>query len=495
MGVYDEILKASQAGQSIGGSLQGIADLIGDSPQVRRQKAYQQQLMDLKRQQQLEDIARARGFQVEDMGTKRAQDIEDLKAQYAFQAMKDPSMGLVVGDIPGPIGRQTGIPGLSFIPAQREAELKRMQDEKTLLERTGVSVMTGDQPAMGDIGTDRIFRPWMTQKAPATPEIQLPPQVIPQTIPEPQIAPQANIPAISDFDLQGMGRSAQDLGGTTLPGGVIPAKPAEMEVVSPIPKYGAGGVAGQRPMTQGQAVAAITRASRYGVNPNNFRDANGNIDWEKTAIASGFAERQARDAERQAKLDAIPEGQKTKAAGYIALQGDMDNLKETIQNIQASGNAPGLVDDAIAAATAAPASGFFSTFYQRGLKSFQSEKSRELEGAKAMVATALTNAISGAAVPEHERKYLTPFIPVAGDSLQVVIKKAADLEQYLNRKVQSYSMPVSKSVDQKSTDEGSSQPTGKAGERAGKIKIIAPDGVEGYWDENKPIPKGFKLSQ
>lgn len=198
-----------------------------------------------------------------------------------------------------------------------------------------------------------------------------------------------------------------------------------------------------RPATQGQIMSALTNASKYGVNPEAFRDQAGEIDYQRLSVAIGAAQKQNRDAERKAKLEAIPAEMRTKAAGYIAVQKDLDDLKEDVESLQKSGRIPSLLDNAISSATSGAPDGFFSSLYRAGLQNFQSAESREFEGTKARVATALSNMISGAAIPESERKFLTPFTPVQGETFESLVGKLSGLERYLQNRISTFSQPVS----------------------------------------------------
>lgn len=223
----------------------------------------------------------------------------------------------------------------------------------------------------------------------------------------------------------------------TAPGGEVQTSRVttpEGQDIKVVPK-----TASARGLTDGQRTALLARAGKAGVNPNDFAREDGTFDYDKMAIASGTSEKKAADDFRKAKLEAIPAELRSKAAGYLAVQKDLENLKTEMQDLQAKGGVPGILDNAIASATAGAPTGFWSNLYRAGLQSFQSADSREFEGSKARVSTALTNMISGAAVPDSERKFLTPFLPFPGESLESVLAKISGLEEYLNNRITTFS--------------------------------------------------------
>lgn len=218
--------------------------------------------------------------------------------------------------------------------------------------------------------------------------------------------------------------------------------PTGEQLTAPAKASGKGS-SGFRPLTEGQKTSLLLRIGKAGVNPDEFTKEDGTYDFDKMAIAAGAAERASAEESRKAKLDAIPAELRSKAAGYVAVQKDLEDLKADVLDLQKNGKIPSSVDNAIAAATAKTPGGFFGSLYQAGLKSLQSADSKEFEGTKARVSTSLTNMISGAAVPENERQYLTPFLPVVGESFESLVGKLAGLEQYLNNRITAFSAGAS----------------------------------------------------
>jgi hypothetical protein len=133
MATWDNIIKAGQAGRMLGDSIGSFASLIGPSPEERRQKEYQMQLLDLRRKQQLEDLAN----------------------EHRMQAYKNPEMGLIPlqegQTAQGPVMQESGIPGLAYSQAQKELENKRMLEQ--LKEK--YDAMYGNRPQLNVVyGSD-----------------------------------------------------------------------------------------------------------------------------------------------------------------------------------------------------------------------------------------------------------------------------------------------------------------------------------------------------
>lgn len=198
--------------------------------------------------------------------------------------------------------------------------------------------------------------------------------------------------------------------------------------------------AATRGLTEFQQTSYLTRASKAGVDTNNFLNADtGEIDYKRLAVEVGRREGQAAETERQAKVQRaaqLPAALKERLAGYNAASRDLESLKNEIASIEASGAQPSAFDNAIAAATAAPPDGFFGSLYQQSLRFFQSPESKDLEAQKGKVSSALLRAVSGLAVTESERRNTTPFLPVAGDSYGDLIRKVAGLEEYIKNQSQ-----------------------------------------------------------
>jgi hypothetical protein len=202
-----------------------------------------------------------------------------------------------------------------------------------------------------------------------------------------------------------------------------------------------------RGLTENAKLNAVGLAGKHGVNINDpkYQKENGDKDWMAITYDARQNETKLEIEARNKKLESssLTTDQKNKVKAYQAVQNDLTNLKQNIKELSDSGKLPGVWENAISVAANQPPDGFFSALVSGGAKLIQSEEAKELEGNKAMVATALTNAISGAAVPDNERAYLTPFLPQGNDTGKDLLIKVAGLERYLAQRVNNYSQPVS----------------------------------------------------
>jgi hypothetical protein len=199
--------------------------------------------------------------------------------------------------------------------------------------------------------------------------------------------------------------------------------------------------ASSRGLTENAKMAAIGLAGKHGVNIKDpkYMKEDGTIDYMALTFDARQNEGKEEVAKRNEKLNGMTTDQKNKVGAYMAIQNDLVPLKQQIKELSDAGKFPSAIDNAIAVAANQPPDGFFSALLSGAAKALQTTDSKELEGNKAMISTALTNAISGAAVPDNERVYLVPFLPQTTDDVNGLLIKIAGLERHLNNKVNTLS--------------------------------------------------------
>lgn len=192
-----------------------------------------------------------------------------------------------------------------------------------------------------------------------------------------------------------------------------------------------GGAA--RALTPNAQTTLLSQASAAGIDPDSpkyFDEATNTYDFIKLSIDKGKAQRENKRAENAAKASELKGKTKTDVDALNAADKQLDFLQDEIAEIANSGKTPGFLDNLIAAETSSPPTGWLSSGWQQLLKDVQSEESKELEGKKTIISSALTKAISGLAVTAQEATRLG-FLPRAGESFQEIVRKAAVLKEYI----------------------------------------------------------------
>lgn len=175
------------------------------------------------------------------------------------------------------------------------------------------------------------------------------------------------------------------------------------------------------------------QAGAAGVDPNDpkYKNEDGSYDFLQLSIDKGMAIRENKRVENALKAQGLTGKTKQDVDKLNAASKQLDNLQTELENLAKSGKAPGFADTFIAATTAAPPDGPISTLYQMGAKYFQSNESKDLEGRKGIVSSALTSAISGLAVSKSEAERLG-WLPRPVDSFADLIRKVSLVEEYIN---------------------------------------------------------------
>lgn len=188
-------------------------------------------------------------------------------------------------------------------------------------------------------------------------------------------------------------------------------------------------------LTPFQQQKTLTDAALFGVDPDDpkylLADGSG-YDYLKIGIDKSKNQRQQKAEENLAKSQVLTGKTKSDYDALNAGLKQLDILQDEIEKIQQSGKEPSAWDDLVAVSVSGPPTGALNAIYQRILKFTQSDISKDLEDKKSIVSSALTKAISGAAVTISEDKRLE-FLPRPGDSFKELTRKAAGLEIYLNQ--------------------------------------------------------------
>lgn len=242
---------------------------------------------------------------------------------------------------------------------------------------------------------------------------------------------------------------------TRMVGGVTPtASPVKTETGEQLkakPKAGTGA------LTQNQQILALRKAGEAGINPDDDKYLNpqtGTYDFTKLTIDSGKALRENKRLADAAKASSMTGKTKSDLDALNAAEKQLHFLQDEITDIASSGKTPSFFDNVIAASTAAPPEGAIGAIYQQIAKGLQSEESKELEGRKSIISSALTKAISGLAVTKSEASRLG-FIPRPGDTFEELVRKASLVQEYINNQRSGLGQASSSTIPSSTTTSGS----------------------------------------
>lgn len=208
-------------------------------------------------------------------------------------------------------------------------------------------------------------------------------------------------------------------------------------------------------LTPYQRSQLTIRAGKVGLVPEDFVKEDGTFDIDEYAQAIGRAERAAQIADIKMKAGAIPAETRNKIYGMQAAREQLYSLQDDLKTMAESSETPSALDNAIAASIREPSNSFFGALYQQGLKGIQSEPSKNLEAKKAMASASIIRALSGLAQTLPEIANSSAFRPTETDDFASVLRKARELENYINREIKGYMTPMGE-VKEERPDQGPS---------------------------------------
>lgn len=203
--------------------------------------------------------------------------------------------------------------------------------------------------------------------------------------------------------------------------------------VMPDAKFNPTGSRGGGGLTPNQQNTILRKASNAGINPDDpkyYDPETEKYDFTRIAIDEGKAARENKARENQLKAQGLTGKMQSDVAKLDAGAIQLDSLRDKMDELALSGKAPGFKDNFIAAITAAPPDGTWETLKYQTLKYFQSKESKDLEGNKGIISSALRSAISGLAVSKEEATNLG-WLPRPSDSFGDLIGKVALVELYI----------------------------------------------------------------
>lgn len=216
-------------------------------------------------------------------------------------------------------------------------------------------------------------------------------------------------------------------------------------------------------LTESQKLSIFQKAGKSGIDPDDdkYKDESGNIDFRRVMFDAGRAEKSAISEKNQAKLGQLTGEAKTQAGKYYSALEDLDALKLELQTVASTSTEPGFMDKVIASTTKSSPEGVLGAAYQILAKSAQSDASKELEATKDRVSSTILNALSGAAVTPAEAGFTSSFRPTSTDSLKDLIRKASQVEDFINNKLSGINRAagISDAASPTSTTQSSGIPT------------------------------------
>lgn len=230
-----------------------------------------------------------------------------------------------------------------------------------------------------------------------------------------------------------------------LPGQVPTATAVTGASGAPIKAQPKGATSKQASITPNQQALILRRAGEAGIDPDSssyLNDETGDYDFTKLSIDSGKAIRENKRLEDATKGAALTGDDKKQLTALNSAEKQLHTLQNEILEIAKSGKTPSFLDNMIAADLSAPPTGWWSSAVQQTESYFQSPESKNLEDRKAVIASGITKAISGLAVSKDEARRLG-FLPRAGESFQDLMRKAENLQDYINNQREGIGTPRS----------------------------------------------------
>lgn len=218
------------------------------------------------------------------------------------------------------------------------------------------------------------------------------------------------------------------------PGATAPVVRTAVAADTGLPAKQAPKGGSSRALTPNAQNAILLKASSAGVDPDDpkyFNEDTQIRDFTKLTIDAGKAARENKRLDNALKAQGLTGKTKTDLEALNAAEQQLFSLQDEIAEISRTGQTPTFFDNALAAVTAAPPSGFFTSLVQQGAEYLQSDDSKYLEGKKSVINSALTKAISGLAVSKDEARRLG-FLPRPGESFDSLLRKVSLVEDYIN---------------------------------------------------------------